>query len=62
MARCECRVLYVGDDPWLDVSAARDAGLKSAWINRERASWPANLAPADLEVSDCAELAQRLGA
>jgi putative hydrolase of the HAD superfamily len=55
-------VVYVGDDPWLDVAAARAAGCRSAWMNRRALPWPADLAPADLSVRDCSELAALLGA
>jgi FMN hydrolase / 5-amino-6-(5-phospho-D-ribitylamino)uracil phosphatase len=55
-------ILYVGDDPWLDVAAARAAHLRSGWMNRRAALWPQDLAPADLTVGDCLELAERLGA
>ena len=55
-------ILYVGDDPLLDVAAAREAGLRSAWMNRGACAWPAELAPAELVVRDCAELAASLGA
>lgn len=54
-------ILYVGDDPWLDVAAAREAGCRSAWMNRRASPWPAELAPADLTVRDCGELAALLG-
>jgi len=54
-------ILYVGDDPWLDVAAARAAGCRSAWMNRWGCDWPGELARADLEVGDCGELAARLG-
>jgi len=54
-------IVYVGDDPWLDVAAARDAGCRSAWMNRRASAWPADLAPADLSVRDCSELAALLG-
>jgi FMN hydrolase / 5-amino-6-(5-phospho-D-ribitylamino)uracil phosphatase len=54
------QVLYVGDDPHLDVLAARAAGLKTAWMNRRAHTWPAELAPADLSVRDCTELARAL--
>jgi FMN hydrolase / 5-amino-6-(5-phospho-D-ribitylamino)uracil phosphatase len=53
-------VLYVGDDPHLDVLAARTAGLKSAWMNRRGHPWPAELTPADLSVRDCSELVRAL--
>jgi putative hydrolase of the HAD superfamily len=55
-------ILYVGDDPWLDVAAARAAGCRSAWMNRRTSPWPGELAPADLSVADCNDLAARLGA
>jgi FMN hydrolase / 5-amino-6-(5-phospho-D-ribitylamino)uracil phosphatase len=54
-------ILYVGDEPLLDVAAARNAGLGTVWMNRGGTrAWPAGLAPADLAVCDCAELATRL--
>jgi 2-haloalkanoic acid dehalogenase type II len=55
-------VIYVGDDPVLDVAAARAAGLPTAWMNRTNQSWPAAVRPADINVSDCLELASVLGA
>jgi putative hydrolase of the HAD superfamily len=55
-------LVYVGDDPWLDVAAARAAGCRSAWMNRWGSVWPTDLAPADLIVRDCSELAALLGA
>lgn len=33
-------ILHVGDDPWLDIQGAHDAGFQSAWINRIEAIWP----------------------
>ena len=61
LALAPSEILYVGDDPWLDVQAARAAGCHSAWMNRRASPWPGDLAPADLSVADCAELAARLG-
>jgi putative hydrolase of the HAD superfamily len=55
-------VAYVGDDPRLDVAAARAAGLASVWISRHAREWPAGLPRADLAVSDLGELADALGA
>jgi 2-haloalkanoic acid dehalogenase type II len=54
-------VLYVGDDPLLDVEAARAAGLQTAWMNRTGFAWPAEVSPADINVCDCLELATHLG-
>jgi putative hydrolase of the HAD superfamily len=56
------QVIYVGDDPLLDVEAARAAGLRTAWMNRTAQVWPATVRPADLNVGNCIELATRLGA
>jgi FMN hydrolase / 5-amino-6-(5-phospho-D-ribitylamino)uracil phosphatase len=54
-------LLYVGDDPYLDVEAARAAGLGTVWINRGGHGWPPGIAPADLTVTDLTALAQALG-
>ncbi|MGH8299190.1 MAG: HAD family hydrolase [Steroidobacteraceae bacterium] len=51
-------ILYVGDDPFLDVEAGRAAGLRTVWMNRSGAPWPSNLEPADLDVADCLRLAE----
>ena len=55
-------ILYVGDDPLLDVAAARAAGCRTAWMNRRSLEWPHDLAPADLVVQDCGQLVAALGA
>ncbi|HYL04227.1 MAG TPA: HAD-IA family hydrolase [Steroidobacteraceae bacterium] len=55
-------ILYVGDEPVLDVTAACAAGCRAAWMNRRGAPWPEGLAPPELTVSDCRDLASRLGA
>ncbi|MEO7072595.1 MAG: HAD family hydrolase [Rhodanobacter sp.] len=56
-------VLHVGDDPVMDVVGARDAGLRTAWINRRRARWPTDLgAPPELDLPDLTALADWLDA
>jgi FMN hydrolase / 5-amino-6-(5-phospho-D-ribitylamino)uracil phosphatase len=55
-------ILYVGDDPLLDVAAARAAGCRSAWMNRRTRAWPEALPPPDLTIADCTQLAAVLGA
>jgi FMN hydrolase / 5-amino-6-(5-phospho-D-ribitylamino)uracil phosphatase len=45
-------VLHVGDDAEADVEGARAAGLRSAWLNRSGAPWPATLAPPHYEIPD----------
>ncbi|GAB2586586.1 HAD family hydrolase [Dyella jejuensis] len=50
-------ILHVGDDPELDVVGAREAGLRTAWINRAGHPWPGALGPApDLNLRDLAAL------
>src|SRR5579862_4618100 len=41
-------IAYVGDDPQLDVAAARTAGCATVWMNRRAHAWPVDLAAADL--------------
>jgi putative hydrolase of the HAD superfamily len=54
-------VLYVGDDPALDVVGARDAGMRTAWINRTASPWPEAFEPADFVVTSLTDLAGVLG-
>lgn len=49
--------LHVGDDPELDVEAARQAGMRAAWVNRAGKPWPEMLPPPEVEVRDFHELA-----
>ena len=53
-------ILYVGDDPILDIEAARAAGLKTAWVNRFAQQWPPAITPADIAITDCTQLAESL--
>jgi 2-haloalkanoic acid dehalogenase type II len=46
------RAVHVGDDPELDVEAAREAGLRAVWMNRNGAAWPAHLSPPEAGVRD----------
>jgi FMN hydrolase / 5-amino-6-(5-phospho-D-ribitylamino)uracil phosphatase len=47
----------------MDVAGARDAGLRTAWINRERQPWPTELgAPPELDLRDMTALADWLDA
>jgi putative hydrolase of the HAD superfamily len=50
----EC--LHLGDDPWLDVEAARAFGLTAVWINRTARAWPHELAPPLLTVTNLHQL------
>ena len=53
-------VVYVGDDPLLDVAGARGAGMQAIWIDRAGAQWPSEIAPASYTVRSLAELTKLL--
>ncbi len=44
--------LHVGDDPVRDVEAARRIGISAVWVNRTGLTWPEELPPPVLEVTD----------
>ena len=48
--------LHVGDHPEIDVVGASAAGLKTAWMNRIAAEWPAHLSPPNATVSTVTEI------
>ncbi len=52
--------LHVGDHPEADIDGAREAGLRTAWMNRIDAEWPEHLPEPDAVVTTVAELAQLL--
>ncbi len=61
LAVAPAQVLHVGDDPQMDMVGAREAGLRTAWINRERQPWPAGMgSPPELDLPDMAALADWL--
>lgn len=51
-------ILYVGDNPINDIQGARNAGMKTAWLD-VMDNWDSEIAPADYEISALCEL-QRL--
>ena len=48
--------LHVGDHPVHDVQGAKDAGLRTVWVNRDGAAWPDEVAAPDHEVRHVGEL------
>jgi FMN hydrolase / 5-amino-6-(5-phospho-D-ribitylamino)uracil phosphatase len=54
------RALQVGDHPELDVRAAQQVGMRTAWVNRDARPWPAEFALPDLIVNDLWDLQRRL--
>ncbi|MET0288656.1 MAG: HAD-IA family hydrolase [Pseudoxanthomonas sp.] len=55
-------VLHVGDHIHMDVVGAMEAGLHGGWLNRENATWPAELPRPDLEFTTLTALADWLDA
>jgi putative hydrolase of the HAD superfamily len=53
-------VVYVGDDPHLDVEGARGAGMQAIWIDRQGARWPAEIAPPAHTIRSLADLVRLL--
>lgn len=53
------QVLHVGDDPVADVLGASKAGMRTAWLNRNQASWNHETRP-DFEFGTLGELADWL--
>lgn len=63
IARCGFRpteILHVGDHPQSDVNGAREAGLRTAWINRNDEVWPDDLPEPDAVVTSIPELHELL--
>lgn len=54
------QALHLGDDPYLDVEAARRLGMQAVWVNRRGRSWPDDLDPPAAEVADLTQLQQWL--
>jgi len=54
------QTLHVGDHPEFDVNGARDAGLKTAWVNRGGEQWPDESEVPDVEVAEVGELVSLL--
>ena len=52
--------LHVGDHPLYDVHGAREAGLRTVWVNRNGDSWPDEYAAPDIEVRHVGELHELL--
>jgi putative hydrolase of the HAD superfamily len=53
-------ILHVGDHPETDIDGARQAGFRTAWINRNGEKWPGELPEPDAVVADMKELRQLL--
>lgn len=53
-------VIYVGDDPLLDVVGARNAGMHPVWIDRLGEAWPVDIEPPLHTVNSVTDLANWL--
>ena len=54
--------LHVGDHPLYDVHGAKQAGLRTAWVNRNGSDWPDEYELPDAEVAHVGELLTLIGA
>jgi FMN hydrolase / 5-amino-6-(5-phospho-D-ribitylamino)uracil phosphatase len=54
-------VLFVGDDPELDVEGARQVGMQPVWVNRTQAIWPEHLELPLHSVTSLTDLVALLG-
>lgn len=52
--------LHVGDEPYLDVQAARSLGIAAVWVNRHGRAWPQGLPEPLFTVTDLNQLADWL--
>ncbi len=50
------QALHLGDDPSLDVEAARRHGMRAVWVNRFGLAWPGTLPPPEAEIADLNQL------
>jgi len=50
------QTLHVGDHPEIDIVGAQEAGLRTAWVNRNGDGWPEHVAAPDVIISTIAEL------
>ena len=55
------QTVHVGDHPLYDVHGARDAGLRTVWVNRNGDEWPDEYHLPDAEVQNVGELHDLLG-
>lgn len=53
--------LHVGDHPLYDIHGARQAGLRTAWVNRDGSAWPGEYELPDAEVAHVGELLAVIG-
>jgi len=53
-------VLHVGDHPETDIDGGRNAGLRTAWVNRTNAEWPDHMPEPDLTITTISELREIL--
>lgn len=59
--RAAHEAIYVGDSPEFDIVGARNAGIRSVWVNRARAGWSWPAAEPDHVAHSLEDLAALLG-
>ncbi len=51
------QAIHIGDDPLLDIEAARQVGMGTVWVNRADARWPEEVPPPQATVHNFYQLA-----
>ena len=54
-------ILYVGDDPTVDVAGAKGAGMRAAWADFDHKEYPPKIVPPDLVIRAWREFDKGLG-
>jgi putative hydrolase of the HAD superfamily len=54
------KILHVGDHPETDIYGAKNAGLRTAWINRTDEAWPEDFDEPDVVITTITELTKLL--
>lgn len=55
------RAIFIGDSVDFDIAGARNAGIRSVWMNRGSSGWQAPARPPDYEVRDLESVGRLLG-
>ena len=54
------QTLHIGDHAMHDIYGARNAGVRSVWVNRTGLHWPEDTFSADYEITDLTGLVKIL--
>ncbi len=52
--------VHVGDDPYLDIDAAKKVGMLTVWVNRNNKKWPREISKPDLQIKSLESLEKNM--